>query len=619
MAQRIKNIIASFLTPLNAAVVGVALPFYAVSAYSFFHKELARKMIMTTTYYLMAVLVVLWIWSLVKYLQAEKFSIKKFLGEHGAGLLAALLLTVVIAVSVKPALRVLSDETNMASVARSMFYKKTVENVTQGYYYYGNFQPVETAHPIIEKRPFLMPYLVQTLHALFGYRIYNIFLANLIFLYLTFFCIYLFLSRYMERLWVFSAMVCVAAQPLVSSCGTSGSFDLSGAFCLVAGFVALQNWLEKPKAAWRFEFLLLCLAALAQSRPESLIFTALLGILLLFLGYLKKELISSKFWLLASIPAFLLPVLWQRLLITDQYENPKGVEPFSLSNIALNSVEFFKTFGRFDVYLPLATLLNIVGAAGVLFAAGLLIMSADKRHAFMKNKPLRDFTLAVGVILAAHWVVYTAYYFGKVAHPSSARYFVLTCILLSMAAVAFVRYLSDGKHSALFFIISCALFILYNPVAIENRFSNTQTLPRQYEYIVDFMKNKAPRHSLLITGRPGQYIVHEYGAVDFNYANFNSKKILEGFHRHLYQEIYVAQDVLYETDQPEMSHRLSADFKLETVEALQNTAYVYTRISRVVNRPETDARTLTVADPAQTPRGLPDGLWVSGSDVNLKK
>ncbi len=601
LIEQLKRKSLGILTPLNGIILALVVPLYGIFISSLSHKVMAKNLLLHTTYYLVMALVLLWIWSLVKLVCAEKLDWKKILSVYGPGLLAAFILTLIIAVSVKPGLRVLSDETNMASVAHSMLYKKTVENVTQGYYYYGNFQPEAGGNPIIEKRPFLLPFAVQTLHTVLGYDIRNVYRANLLFAFLIFFCVYLFLTRYLERLWVFTGMVCAAAQPLVSQCATSGGYDLSGAFCVIVSLVTLRHWLEKPKAAHRFEFLVFCLLVLAQSRPESLIFTAGLALLLLSLGYLKIELIAAKFWLLVTGPLLIVPVIWQRLLIVDQYENPQGVVPFSFEHFRTNSFNFFLTLGRFDAYLPYATILNILGFCAIACASLLLIFSGDTRRKFLRNRPARDFSLAVFLVLAAHWTVYASYYFGHATHPSTARYFVLTCIVLSMAAVAFLRWFSEGRNASVYFIIACALFVLYHPITIEGRFSNTQTLPRQYEYVIGFLEKNASKHSLIITDRPGQYVVREYGAIDFANANMNTQKVLEGFHRHLYQDIYVIQEIFYQGEIPNIFHTLSDQYKLETVECLQNTAYVYTRISKVVNVPDPERIRKPGTDPTSFP------------------
>ena len=62
--------------------------------------------------------------------------------------------------------KTLSDETNMLSVSRSLLTQKKAYNVTEGVYYYQNFNLSAQTLP---KRPLLFPYLTHLFHVLAGY------------------------------------------------------------------------------------------------------------------------------------------------------------------------------------------------------------------------------------------------------------------------------------------------------------------------------------------------------------------------------------------------------------------------------------------------------------------
>ena len=79
----------------------------------------------------------------------------------GWSLLVSFVLTVSIFSSNPFFYKTLSDETNLLSISRSLLIEKRAYNVTEGLYYYNNFQALKHGIP---KRPLLHPYLVQWIH-----------------------------------------------------------------------------------------------------------------------------------------------------------------------------------------------------------------------------------------------------------------------------------------------------------------------------------------------------------------------------------------------------------------------------------------------------------------------
>ena len=128
------------------------------------------------SYYIILALSATWALSLVNLYRYKKYNALIFIQQHWRGILASFLLTSVVFVSVPKYFRVLSDETNLLSVAKSMTFYKHVENITEGRWYYEMFWPTPTTG--LEKRPFLFPFVVSLAHTLLGYHVENVFILN---------------------------------------------------------------------------------------------------------------------------------------------------------------------------------------------------------------------------------------------------------------------------------------------------------------------------------------------------------------------------------------------------------------------------------------------------------
>ena len=152
----IKDLTVSGKAGALAALAGLAL-----GAYAWFHPSAVQFCVSRVTFYCMLALFACWAAALARRLPPG-FDGRAFLKEYGAGLLFSLALTVFIFLSVKPQFRVLSDETNLLAVSKSMLFERRADNVTMGKWYYFNFQPLlrET-----EKRPYMFPFFTSLVGA----------------------------------------------------------------------------------------------------------------------------------------------------------------------------------------------------------------------------------------------------------------------------------------------------------------------------------------------------------------------------------------------------------------------------------------------------------------------
>ncbi len=586
---------------------------------TFFNPDFMAAFFSRQAYYFILGLFVLWVLTLIRLLISAKPDLGLFLRAYGRGLIVSLLLSIAIFASVKPYFRVLADETNLLAVSKSMTYERRVDNVTEGKWYYFNFHPIKRE---TEKRPLLFPFFTHLIHTLTGYRAENAFAVNFLTLTVLLGFLFCLIKKNLGPPAAYAAILLTAAQPLITQAATSAGFDLLAVLFMVICFVSLRSFLKTPTEL-SYRVLWVHLLMLTNIRHEGILFLWFVPAFLMSFGYLKspRPAVWKWFWLFwlmtgvgwpqspafegltfflgvlmlvymirsfpgnlllyAVTPLLLLPIFWQKFLhvnMINPFEVAKGDVPFSAAHFLLHSRKFFDIFFDLRFYLPAAAFINWLGLAGMVYFAIL----------FLKKKWPADKAgrLLVGIsffCLVALWGVLNSFHIGDVTHPTSSRYFCVFLMLLSVFAVMLLwQFRIFVKKPACLIFLSGCLFLLYHTVSIENRFSNTQILPRQYRLVMDFLKTQGRRGVLIITDRPGMYTVHNYGAVDFQYANQHRQQLMNELKHRLFQDIWVIQEILYKNMKPRSSQVLASNMILRPVFEFQNETTSLIRISKVV-------------------------------------
>jgi hypothetical protein len=165
-------------TPGAIALVVLAALLLALLVVSGARRAYVEPLFIHTTYYFLLVLVLCWAGTYLHVARdLRKAAILDWVKENKAGILVAMLVTVVTALAVHPALRVLADEANLLGTSKNFFFSKTATFTTTGKYYYDNFWD---AGVVIDRRPSLFPFMVSLIHVLRGYSYTNVFLLNLL-------------------------------------------------------------------------------------------------------------------------------------------------------------------------------------------------------------------------------------------------------------------------------------------------------------------------------------------------------------------------------------------------------------------------------------------------------
>ncbi|MBN1527268.1 MAG: glycosyltransferase family 39 protein [Candidatus Omnitrophica bacterium] len=558
---------------LNIAIIAAAAAAYIIT---YLNRDLAKAGLSYAGYYAMLLLFAFWVITLAQCIARRKPVFKSAVRSYAPAAIACFILVSVIFISVGPRFRVLSDETNIASVARSMLYEKRTDNVTMGLWYYDILFPLER---VAEKRPLMFPFLGSIVHTLLGYHVENVFILNFLALFALFFLVYGLVQKRFGHIWAVSAIVLMGSQPILAQCATSGGFDLMATLFVVVSYVSLKQFLRE-RSALNFQLLWVNLLMLANIRYEGVMPLVIVMTTLAFSGCVKADFFKDGRSLAYSCAALIfLPTFWQKLIVADPYRTGSPGEPtFSVTYLLTHSIDFLRTLADYSFRSPYNAVVNLIGLAGLLYFIYRFVV--NREEAFKGQRLLLYISAAC---IAAYWVLITSFNPSLLVNPTTSRYYLLFFALLPVSALMLASRLGIFARKPMYvLILSTLIFLLYHPVSVEDWLSKASYWPREYRFVMDVISKEAAkdRGFVVIYAKPGHLTVSNYGAVDFAYANTH-RQIGFNLKSHLYSNIFVVQAILYATMEPSEECRLDGRFTLEKLVERQINEKRFIRISRV--------------------------------------
>lgn len=524
------------------------------------------------SYYLVFAAVVLICYEGVVFFSARGCFRLSFLKNWWPGILFTVMIVAATASSIHPQLRVLSDETNLLAVSKSLAFSKTPLNSTMGFWYYDSYWPINNE---IDKRPLLFPFLVSILHGVRGFEVSNLYIVNglclALFLFLTYF---VFARKYDHRFGI-SAQLLLASQPLILLCAFSGGMDLLACVCLFTAIASAYLHLRETSSE-SFGVLAAALLGLANSRYESSLYCILILLCLFAMKKLKFEHLQKKRVITGIGPILCLPLFWQMQLKWAEHDTPLGDEAFGFGHLTKQFSELVQQLGNPSPDLPYANLLNSAGVILILFFSFVFLIR--RRRLVSLTRAESGILCVVGACLGVSVLLPLSYWLGCYTHPASARMFLPLIVALSLSPIALRRFYPK-LNGSFFLILATGSFIYYSPVAVENRFFNSLTTPREFRIVEKYLKEHASHRCVVVADRPGQLTALNYGAVDFQFARNHPKDLFSGLVAHLYEEVFVVQSVRYDSNIPEQD--LGKEWELNPVYSAQIDSDNYLQISKV--------------------------------------
>lgn len=351
--------------------------------------------------------------------------VRRHFAEHRWALLAVGLLSVFVHLHEPHQMKILGDEAVIAATAMTMHESRLVRTPTQVHVLQSDLKLMSD---IPDKRPFLVPFLISTLHDLTGFRPENVFILNAIASTAVLLLIYLWGACLGGvRMGVTLALL-LAGLPLFSQLATAGGLEPVNAALILIFALAGLNYLKSPGAEG-LSLLILIGVLLAQARYESIIYTAAIPVLFVLKTIRERALTLN--WLAVFSPLLLLPpLLVQRVFHSDKAffqlagsdQQPFGME-YLVENLS-HAVHYL--FTPSHLY-PSAPFVTAVALIATLFAFLLVVKREARSDSVMVWGALATLTLVnIGVLMF--------YYWGKLDDPMVSR-LSLPLILAGIMAV----------------------------------------------------------------------------------------------------------------------------------------------------------------------------------------
>jgi hypothetical protein len=528
--------------------------------------DLGRTLVTHASYYLIFIMTGFWAFLVFPFIQSA-------LKGKLIPVLISFSMTLAVFISIPPHYRVLSDETNLLSVSQSMTYRRDISNVTQSKFYYGNFNVIQGDLPT---RPLLFPFLTSLVHTATGYRYQNVFILNFIVLFSLLLMTFLCIEPRLGRLSAVAACLLLLSIPTLTLSATSGGFDVCSLLFFMLSLVFLQRFMTKPDPE-RFAMLAINLILLSQIRYESIAYVVVIFAGLLIFKKFNRQMLLQNAVLLSALPFFVLPMLLQRKLTPNTYENPPGVPPFSVDHFLKHAGILIDSMIHLKPEYPYPGYLNWLAV----LMLGILAAIAGPRLKKTLGIDGFRFTLLLLICVALSLLIVLSHHFGIFPHPTQARLFLIFLSFLALMPLTLRYFYPNLLTEKRLFAIAAVSFALYHPVATQARFTHSLTIIRETDEIYRFIEAQNDPRLMIIAERPGQFTVMDHGAIGFGFANANRDSLIGDLNRGLVSNIWVFQKHLYETGRPISDQNLDAAYTLEPVRDFMVTATEFIRISRV--------------------------------------
>lgn len=495
-------------------------------------RKLMESLFVNSSYYFISAIVIIWVNFFAISLKSIEFRFLNFIKKYWVGITVASFLVGFVFLSVKPGFRVLSDETNLVAISKSMVFNKTIYNTTMGKWYHDIYWPLNNELP---KRPLMFPFGIHILHTFLGYSYYNGFVFNGIVLWVLLISVFIVAKKLKDNIFGIGMMFIVISQPIITINATSAGFDLFSAFFLWIVLLSSYIFLRNPTNP-NFALLWVNLILFANIRYESFIYH-----LILILAFVSFRIVKTSHWkgypkLYLATPILYLPLVWQFILKPNSRENPEGVSLFSIKHFFNNLIELGNGMVDFQAFLPYATIYNLMALFILILIPIKLYLNKSLKMEVFKKEIISVF----GLVLILNFIIVLSHFFGRYGHPSSARLFLVLILALSLAPLLLCKTFPNIS-SKYFSIMAVITFIIYHPIAIENKFINTQNLVRENNETYRFFENIKDTRFIVITDTPGHHSILNLGSVNFKYANIHILELLKNLENHLVNDIYVIQ------------------------------------------------------------------------------
>lgn len=456
----------------------------------------AGQWVIRSGYYAMAVIFVLWLWSLGR---AGAFAALLAAARSRSGvrhMLAAAGLTLVAVLTTPYHYKVLFDELVLQSTALNMVREQSPEAMGRAYELDGRLQLVQG---YLDKRPLFHPFLVSLLHSLTGAREANAFILNTLLM-----PVVLLLAAALGRKLAgpaagWTALVSLGGFSLLALNATGAGMEMLNLALFLGLVLAGACYLQQPCAS-RLNVLVLTAVLLANTRYESSVYVFCAALIVLE-GWRRagRVLLPGPVML---APLLLVPYAWHNTYLTGtpvlwELRDGKNVR-FSLDYFSAN-LDFAKTF-FFNTGPEIANSLWLTwaGSASVL---GWLLWRMRRRLPWASVPAAEWAVTAVALGTLLNLGLLLAYYWGDLSDPIVSRLSLPLHALLALAVGAAVAWMAARGWRWLTVVAPVAALVCYMAWGLpaNARIPALNLIEAAQHWEDHYVDNQPPLSRLIIT------------------------------------------------------------------------------------------------------------------------
>jgi len=369
------------------------------------------------------------------------------------------------------------DELVLAATSMNLHFKKEVLTATQGYeiggvyYLLGGF---------LDKRPYFFSFLVSLMHDIFGYRVGNVFILNVVLGYVAVITVYFYGVAIGGKRAGYFAMCLLLGLPLFDITMAGGGYDLLNLWMILMVVFWAKTWLEKPDSL-KLIILVYWGVLLAQTRYESILYVVPIAGVVLW-GWLRERKVVLP-WLVVVSPALLVPYVLQNRVFNSSevlWEmKADQVSPFGFQYVLKNLQSAWHFFMAGCKSEQLNSLL--LSVLFLVLLAPFLVLAFRRGRDVKGKRVLWGIVASCGLVILMNVALMMFYYWGQFDDAMASRFALpLSLLMLFVVVWVIVRWPIVSRYQWCFTGLAIA-FVFWHTLPFLNKEVYTRGMYRARE------------------------------------------------------------------------------------------------------------------------------------------
>jgi len=528
----------------------------------------AEKAIVAGGYFYILGIFILWIYLVRRVLARSLVRLREKLRRPGPVMVAWLAATIFAAASDDFAPKVLFDEHVVQGTAWHLHATKEVGTPVRAYEVAGTWTAIDV---YLDKRPYLLPFLISLAHDLTGYRPLNAFVLNVLLAGLCLGLVAWIVNCLTGSGWAaVLGMALLATTPLFGQNATGSGLEMLNLTLIAALAAAGTLYLREPGDPDRLSLLGVTAVLLAQSRYESVLF-AIAAAAIIVTGWWRAGRIILPAPLLV-VPLLLVPWAWHSRIVDSRpqlWELRAGESArFDWRYVSGNLEGAWEFFLASSPDQPGSLAVVLLGGAGAL---ALVFRILRRRPGSLPPEATAVGWVGLGV--AVHFSLVQFYYWARFDEPVTARFALPSLLMLALLAGALVRLVPFPRSAVLriAFGVWAVWLATFGGPALAQRLHTERNLVRhEVDWELERIRARAGPVLVITSKTTLPFILERIPAVNLAVARLRGPELAWHLERGTFREVLVTQVVRPTTSGGdaaiEPADRLPEGFKLEPVE-----------------------------------------------------